>query len=131
MRLESEGHQVCVGMDASGGMMLAAREKPDLITLDFQMPAGDGGKVYTRLRTNTITARTPIIFITGMGAHELESLSSDPTVRILQKPIDMADLKRLIAELLGKPAPSAPKAPAAPPPSDNDSSGGDVLDLDA
>jgi putative two-component system response regulator len=83
-------------------MMLAAREKPDLITLDFQMPAGDGAKLFERLRANSFTANTPIIFVTGTSRHDLESsLQKDAKVRFLQKPIDMAVLKRFIADLLG------------------------------
>ncbi|HEX4049015.1 MAG TPA: response regulator, partial [Elusimicrobiota bacterium] len=87
LRLADLGHQVLSAMDATAGMMIAAREKPDLITLDFQMPAGDGAKVYERLRGNTFTAKTKIIFISGMSEYDLEhSVPSDPAVRFLQKP---------------------------------------------
>jgi len=49
-RLTEAGHQIAVAMDAYGAGGAAAREKPDLITLDFQMPAGDGATAYSRLR---------------------------------------------------------------------------------
>lgn len=114
IRLEELGHEVTSAMDASAGMMLAGRVKPDLITLDFQMPAGDGAQVYQRLRTNTFTAKTKIIFVTGRSQDELAlSVPDDPDVRFLQKPIDVEALKRHLRELLGNPAPD-----------------GDVLDLD-
>jgi CheY-like chemotaxis protein len=134
MRLEELGHQVFSAMDASGGMMIAAREKPDLITLDFQMPAGDGAKLYQRLRTNSFTAKTKIIFVTGRSEDDLAaSIPADPAVRFLQKPIDMEALKRHLSELLGTPAP-APAAPPAPVekkivPLDGGAFGGDILDL--
>ena len=143
MRLEDLGHTVSVAMDATGGMMLAAREKPDLITLDFQMPAGDGAKVYERLRGNSFTAKVKIIFVSGMNELDLEkSIPMDAGVRFLQKPIDMTVLKRLLDELLRPPsAASPPPAPsaaaAAPPPAaakppalDGGAFGGDVLDID-
>lgn len=134
MRLEELGHQVSSAMDASGGMMIAARDKPDLITLDFQMPAGDGAKLYQRLRTNTFTAKTKIIFVTGRSEDELSgSVPRDPDVRFLQKPIDMVALQRHVAELLNLQIPPPPGPPPPPPkkevPLDGGAFGGDILDL--
>jgi CheY-like chemotaxis protein len=143
LRLGELGHQVSVAMDAYGAAGAAAREKPDLITLDFQMPAGDGVTAYSRLRGNTFTAKTPVIFVTGTNPGDiLARIPNDPLVKVLQKPIDMDELCKLIALLLAPaaPAPSAPRAaapaPAAakPPPKkpglDGGAFGGDILDLD-
>ena len=137
MRLEELGHQVSSAMDANAGMMVAARDKPDLITLDFQMPAGDGAKVYQRLRTNAFTAKTKIIFVSGRSEDELLAMApGDPAVRFLQKPIDMERLKRHLIELLDLvPQPPAPPGPPPPPPKaprpdvriDEGVFGGDIL----
>jgi DNA-binding response OmpR family regulator len=133
MRLEEMGHEVCSAMDASGGMMLAGREKPDLITLDFQMPAGDGAQLYQRLRTNSFTAKTKIIFVSGRSEDDIaSSVPSDPGVRFLQKPIDMGALKRHVCELLGiTPAVEIPPPPVEKKivPLDGGAFGGDILDL--
>lgn len=139
LRLAEAGHQVFAAMDATGGVMVAAREKPDLITLDFQMPAGDGAKTLQRLRGNTFTAATPIIFITGMSEWDLQpAVPNAPLIRFLQKPIDMDRLKILIAELLGGPQPppaaapsqAAPAAEPEPPSAPEQAFGGDILDID-
>ncbi|MDE2489332.1 MAG: response regulator [Elusimicrobia bacterium] len=138
LRLAESGHQVVAAMDAYSAAAAAAREKPDLITLDFQMPAGDGAKTLERLRGNVFTEKTPIIFVSGMAPHDLEAaIPKDPKVRVLPKPIDVAKLQSLIAELLGAPPPAAPPpapAPAPKPPKTEDLSGGalggDILDLD-
>jgi CheY-like chemotaxis protein len=142
LRLGESGHQVVAAMDAYSAAAAAAREKPDLITLDFQMPAGDGAKALERLRGNVFTEKIPIIFVSGMAPHELEAaIPKDPRVRILQKPIEIPRLQALIAELLGVPRPAVPPPPAAPPsapaakkPKGDDLSGGalggDILDLD-
>lgn len=136
MRLEELGHQVSTAMDASGGMMVAARDKPDLITLDFQMPAGDGAKLYQRLRTNAFTAQTKIIFVSGRSEDELAAtLPPDSNVRFLQKPIDMVVLQRHVAELLNVQIPPPPGPPPPPPkqkidvPLDGGALGGDILNL--
>jgi len=136
LRLSEAGHEVFAAMDATGGVMMAARVKPDLITLDYQMPAGDGGTTHLRLRGNTFTMTTPIVFITGRSPEELSpGLRADPHARFVQKPIDMEALKKLIAQLLGAPPP--PSAPPPAPPSvgpaepklDGGALGGDILDL--
>jgi DNA-binding response OmpR family regulator len=132
MRLEDLGHQVFQALDATGGMMIAAREKPDLITLDFKMPAGNGADLLKRLRGNTFTAKAKILFVTGMSEYDLEhAVPQDPATRFLQKPVDIDALKRLVAELLGEPAPAAAPPPAAKKPAalDGGALGGDILDL--
>jgi CheY-like chemotaxis protein len=136
MRLEELGHQVFQALDATGGMMIAAREKPDLITLDFKMPAGDGAEVLKRLRGNTFTAKVKILFVTGMSEYDLEhAIPDDPGTRFLPKPIDPEALKLKLAELLGASAAPAPAAPTPPPAMkkpvalDGGAFGGDILNL--
>jgi DNA-binding response OmpR family regulator len=149
-RLAEHGHTVFAAMDANGGMMVAGREKPDLITLDYKMPAGDGALVLSRLRSNNFTAKTPIIFISGVDPSELDpSMAEAAGTRFLPKPIDLDRLLKLIKDLLADPfslpppmsAPNSqkpalgtgplepPKKPKAPPKGEQPW-GGDILDLD-
>ncbi|MDX6770327.1 MAG: response regulator [Elusimicrobiota bacterium] len=116
MHFAERGHQVLVAQDGLAGPMLAAREKPELVILDFNMPAANGGKVLERLRGSTFTAATPVIFVTASPVAEIMSqVPDDPRVRFMQKPVDFALLTRLTAELMGgAPAPAEPGAP--PPP---------------
>jgi DNA-binding response OmpR family regulator len=113
LRLTEAGHQVFVAKDGMAGPMMAAREKPDLVLLDFNMPAANGGKVLERLRGSTFTAATPVIFVTASPVADIMTqLPDDPKVRFVQKPVDFAVLDRLVRESLGAPAPR----PAIPPP---------------
>lgn len=141
IQLDALGHSVVVAFDANAAAMIGAKEKPDLITLDFSMPAGDGSKALQRLRLNGVNQRTPVIVITGMAKHDLPPMLQNAfAVKFLQKPIDLGELKKLVDESLGispapppaaapAPAPAAPpvKAPEPPP----DDAGGTVLDLDS
>jgi DNA-binding response OmpR family regulator len=138
MRLAEDGHEIFAAMDASGGVMMAARVKPDVITLDFQMPAGDGGTTHQRIRGNSFTLKVPIIFITGRDPSDLPpGLRADPNARFVQKPIDMDALKSMIKQLLGGPATPPPSAPPPlelspepkEPSTDGGALGGDILDL--
>lgn len=140
LRLTEAGHQVVVAMDGLSAPMIASREKPDLVILDFNMPAANGAKVHERLRGNTFTAATPIIFLTASPIGQvMPQVKDDSITRFLQKPVDFAHLAKLMAEFLpgsAPPPPAARPAPAAPPaapfdPDDpNSSGGGEVLDLD-
>lgn len=114
LHFSERGHQVVVAQDGMTGPMVAAREKPDLVVLDFNMPAANGGKVLERLRGSTFTARTPVIFVTAAPVTEIMAqVPDDARVRYLQKPVDFALLARLTGELLGESGP--PARPAAPP----------------
>jgi DNA-binding response OmpR family regulator len=131
LRLTEAGHQVVVALDGFAGPMVATREKPDLIILDYNMPAANGAKVHERLRGNTFTAATPIIFLTATPIGEIiMGVKDDDRTRFLQKPVDFPLLAKTIAVFLGGAAP--PPAPPAVPPTapPNDLAGGDVLDLD-
>lgn len=142
LRLTETGHQVVVAMDGLSAPMIASREKPDLIILDFNMPAANGAKVHERLRGNTFTAATPIIFLTASPIGQvMPQVTDDSITRFLQKPVDFPLLAKIMTSFLPGSAPAAPaappaSAPAAPPaapydPDDpNSSGGGEVLDLD-
>ena len=134
LHLTEAGHQVVIALDGFAGPMVATREKPDLIILDYNMPAANGAKVHERLRGNTFTAKTPIIFLTATPIGEvIMGVKDDDRTRFLQKPVDFPLLNKTIAVFLSGAAPPSapPAAPAAasiaPP---NDLAGGDVLDLD-
>lgn len=143
LRLTEAGHQVVVAMDGLAAPMIATREKPDLIILDFNMPAANGAKVHERLRGNSFTASTPIIFLTASPVGQvMPQVKDDDITRFLQKPVDFAGLAKVMASFLpgsapppAAPAAAPPPAPPAPPapydPDDpNSTGGGEVLDLD-
>jgi DNA-binding response OmpR family regulator len=82
------GHQVIAGSDAIQAMMLAIREKPDLIILDVGLPGGNGLQVLRNLKANVITTCTPVIILTARGAElEAEALLSGAEA-FFQKPAD-------------------------------------------
>lgn len=117
LKMAERGHPVLVAQDGMSGPMVASREKPDLVLLDFNMPAANGGKVLERLRLNSFTAFTPVIFVTASPVADIMSqVPDDPRVRFIQKPVDFVTLERLVSELLGGGAPAPASGAAAPPP---------------
>jgi len=63
--LEKHGYQVCAAMDGQEGIESAARERPDLILLDIQLPLMDGYAVARQLRANPDLAGIPIVAVTS------------------------------------------------------------------
>lgn len=101
LRLGEGGHTVVVAEDGFSGPMVAMREKPDLIILDYNMPAANGAKVHERLRGNTFTVATPVVFLTATPIGEIIMMvKDDDRTRFLQKPVDFPLLTKTIASLL-------------------------------
>jgi sigma-B regulation protein RsbU (phosphoserine phosphatase) len=65
--LEKEGYRVIIALDGPKARKLAAKEKPDLILLDIQMPEEDGFEVIKYLKDNPETSTIPVIFLTGVS----------------------------------------------------------------
>lgn len=139
------GYETASVTDGLKAAQVAAEEKPDLILLDFIIPAADGRVLLDRLRGAADTARTPVIVITGAPLVDVMARLPDRGLRFIDKPIDQNLLVRLITEALGplsapppEPPPLGPPPGSPPPPpsglqlSDDDTttSSGDTLDLD-
>lgn len=100
--LAEAGYAVVSAMDGISGQMVASREKPDLIILDYNMPAANGAKVHERLRGSSFTAATPIVFLTATPIGDIiPQVKDDDRTRYLQKPVDFELLKKTIAAFLG------------------------------
>ncbi len=64
-KFEMEGFSVVTAKDGKEGLVVAEREKPDLIILDILMPKLDGISMAERLREKNLGI--PIIFLTNVG----------------------------------------------------------------
>ena len=94
------GHQVVAASDAIQAMMVAIREKPDLIILDIGLPAGNGLQVLRNLKANVITMCTPVIILTAWDASlETEALQSGADA-FFQKPADADTLLAAVSSAL-------------------------------
>lgn len=64
LTLEANGYRVLAARDGNAGLVLAEREKPDLIVLDMMMPKRSGFLVAEAIRQNDAFT-TRIIMITA------------------------------------------------------------------
>ena len=65
--LEGGGFDVLVASDGPSGLDEALQAKPDVITLDINMPGLDGYEVCRRLQAHPDTASIPVLMLTGLG----------------------------------------------------------------
>ena len=63
--LQVHGFRTIEAMDATSGIALAMRSRPDVILMDIQLPDIDGVTALQRLRADARTAAIPVIALTA------------------------------------------------------------------
>ena len=105
----------CTVLEAANGadcLTIAAREKPDLILLDYTMPVMDGYETLNALTANAELKSIPVIMLTAESGRETVSKIAKLGVRdYLVKPFQEA----LLLERVGRVVRINPRATAAPP----------------
>jgi len=67
------GYATCTASSSMEGLEVVRREKPDLITLDLQMPGEWGPRFYRKLRQDRELKDIPVIVISGIdGVHAVK-----------------------------------------------------------
>jgi PAS domain S-box-containing protein len=95
--LEERGYRVREAADGAQGIKEAAREKPDLVILDFIMPGLSGAEVASRLLVDR--GDQAILFVSGYSETDaVKSIAPDATV--LAKPFRAEALERAVRALL-------------------------------
>ncbi len=95
--LRLEKYQPVTAENGREGVVIAKREKPDLILCDVMMPELDGHGVLQALREDAELTLIPFIFLTAKG--EKEDLRSGMNLGAddyLTKPVPKADLLKAI-----------------------------------
>ena len=87
--LRKEGFQVQAAFDAAAGFMAAQKQRPDLILLDMQMPAGGGATAWQRLSSSSHTQGIPVVFVTATGTPGFaEEKTNEGAAGVILKPFD-------------------------------------------
>ena len=68
--LELNDYEVIVAENGYDGLQLAIKEVPDLIISDRMMPIMEGTQMLQELRSNSITANIPFIFLTAKSSRQ-------------------------------------------------------------
>ena len=102
VQLTLRGYQVITARDGQEALDLVAASKPAVIVTDILMPRVDGFALAHRLRSDPLTTRIPIIFLsaTYVSAEDERFALNLGALRFLPKPIDADELFIAVADAL-------------------------------
>ena len=63
--LRSQGYEVVEATSAAEALQILAKDQPDLIVMDIQLPEMDGLEATTKLKAEPATAKIPVIAVTS------------------------------------------------------------------
>ena len=91
------GYATCSASSSMEGIEVVRKEKPDLITLDLQMPGEWGPRFYRKLRKDKGLRDIPVIVISGIdGDHAIKN-----AVAYVAKPFDPEKLVGIVKNTIG------------------------------
>ena len=94
---QDNGYETCSATSSMEGLEVVRKEKPDLISLDLQMPGEWGPRFYRKLRKDKKLQDTPIIVVSGIdGDHAIKD-----AVAFIAKPFDPDKLLGIIKKTIG------------------------------
>ncbi|MBW1695322.1 MAG: response regulator [Deltaproteobacteria bacterium] len=94
---EDNGYEAITARDGAEGFDLVKKQKPDLITLDLQLPDEWGPRFYRKLSKSEFKD-TPIIVVSGMaGQHAVRK-----AVAYVSKPFDPDKLLGIVRKTIGE-----------------------------
>ena len=94
---QDNGYATVTASNGVEGLEKALAERPDLITLDMDMPEKGGTLFYAGLRKEEVVRETPVIVVSGVGPRPPALKKGVP---VISKPIDSAKLMQLVEEAL-------------------------------
>jgi CheY-like chemotaxis protein len=101
--LRQRGYEnVVSARDGVEALEKIAVSAPDLIFLDMKMPKMSGYEVIGRLKQNNLTAKIPILILSGydIEAKKLEAQSHSEAIPTLSKPVSADVMEQWIRYLL-------------------------------
>jgi len=103
LSLERAGWRVTVAANGREALERVAKERPDIVLLDWMMPDMDGAEACAQLRSNPETADIPVVFMTAksQGLEVDRGLALGAKAYIV-KPFDALTLGQQLKDILGR-----------------------------
>ena len=94
---QENGYETCFAENGIKGLEVLLKEKPDLVTLDLEMPEEWGPRFYRKLRKDKELKDTPVLVVTGIdGDHAIRN-----AVGYVNKPFDPNEVLRIVKNTIG------------------------------
>src|SRR5580704_2847539 len=103
--LGQRGHRLLQADNGADGFRYVMAEKPDLVISDILMPAMTGFELVRRIRSESRSALTPVIFLTGaFDGQDVGGQAALCQVRyVLSKPCKEEELIHIVEQALCEP----------------------------
>jgi two-component system, OmpR family, response regulator len=76
-------------------------QRPRLVMLDVLMPGLDGLQVCSLIRADAMLARTPVVLLSALEGEKIRKIAEEARATAwLQKPLDLAAVRKLIVDTL-------------------------------
>ena len=99
--LEIAGFEVFISENATDGIGIALKEKPDIIILDVRLPDMRGTEAASILRQNKQTSDIPIVFVTAsVMAGGIEEIKNIAKSGFIGKPINTRTFAKEISQYI-------------------------------
>ncbi len=92
-------YKTCVARDGSQGLDILKKEKPDMITLDLEMPEEWGPRFYRKLSQEQDFKNIPVVVISGLSGNKY---AIHKAVASLTKPFDKDELLSIVKDTIGE-----------------------------
>jgi CheY-like chemotaxis protein len=112
--LREDGYEVDTAVDGIEAFQLLRSRRPDVITLDMQMPRKGGVEFYRELKSNHNLRDVPVIVVTGLTVDDRDIETFIRTFldvahlpmpdAYLEKPVDGGEFLRVVRDSL-RPSP--------------------------
>jgi CheY-like chemotaxis protein len=103
--LSDEGHRVLIAVNGRQGLEMLAKERPDLVFLDYMMPVMDGAAMLATMQANPALDGVPVVVMSSIPETTVIVRCSGYAAFML-KPFRIADLVVMTERLTGKGAAS-------------------------
>ena len=108
--LVSAGYSVAIAHNTEDALALVRKKKPDVITLDIQMPRKSGAFFYRKLKMQEESRDIPVVVVTGVTRNDrdmetiiraiLEKDDVPHPEAYLEKPIEGSDLLNTVEAVM-------------------------------
>ena len=95
---QDNGYETCSASDGDEALATMKAEKPDLVTLDLEMPNEWGPRFYRKFSQEESLKETPVIVISGLsGIH----MAIRKAVATVNKPFDPDQVLKIVKDTIG------------------------------
>lgn len=102
LRLQADGYDTVVASDGEEALVIALREKPDLIIADVMMPKMSGFEMVENLRAAPDMSNVKVVMMTALGQAEDRARGESLGVvkYLVKSQVTLEDFARVIKEVL-------------------------------